>query len=193
MSYKQAEEFDEFFADWFYGEGFPTYEVNWSQAGDSLSLLINQSTSHPSVEFYEMPIEIQIQGENQEITARLEHLFSGQEFQLQVPFTVNRVIFDPNYRIISGRNVVTSSEDYSDFRHQTQIYPNPGQDKVIVNWEEVDWKEIEILSLSGEVVWSSSDIEVPLEILTEDIPNGTYLILLRNSKYSLSKKLIIQK
>ena len=47
----------EFFADWYVGEGYPIYKIRWSQNMDNtVTVEVNQTTSHPSVPFFEMPI-----------------------------------------------------------------------------------------------------------------------------------------
>ena len=49
----------EYFKDWFLGEGFPSYSLIWSQdPGNSLTLTVNQTQSHASVDFFEMPLPI---------------------------------------------------------------------------------------------------------------------------------------
>ena len=55
---------DNFFNDWFYGEGHPTYRVEAKQIGGYLDITVSQSTSNPaSVDFFEMPIPVYFSGE----------------------------------------------------------------------------------------------------------------------------------
>jgi len=52
---------DEFFDDWFYGEGWPTYNIKWSVdagCGDKLRVEISQTQSAGEDIFYEMPVPI---------------------------------------------------------------------------------------------------------------------------------------
>ena len=51
---------EEFMEDWFYGEGHPSYRIVWEWVDDELILRINQSTSHPSVDFFEATLPIQV-------------------------------------------------------------------------------------------------------------------------------------
>ena len=49
-----AEDVTEFFNDWIYGEGYPSYEINWSHNSQgNLNLEVSQSQSHSSVDFFE--------------------------------------------------------------------------------------------------------------------------------------------
>ena len=55
--------FREFFNDWIYGEGYPTYEVAYQQmTNDELRMSINQEQSDPSVDFFEMHLPIRVFG-----------------------------------------------------------------------------------------------------------------------------------
>ena len=55
--------FTEFFNDWLYGEGYPTYNLKYRR-GEANSLLIqlSQQTSDPSVDFFEMHVPIRAYG-----------------------------------------------------------------------------------------------------------------------------------
>src|SRR5690606_301218 len=74
-----------FFAQWIYGQGHPTYQVSWGQNGNNVTITVNQTQSHPSVSFYEMPIEIRLEGAWQDTTVRLNHTSNGQVFNVTVP------------------------------------------------------------------------------------------------------------
>ncbi|HSD14479.1 MAG TPA: M1 family metallopeptidase, partial [Flavobacterium sp.] len=52
-------DFTEFFNDWIYKEGYPTYHITAQNWGAGLAkITISQSTSHASVPFFEMPVPI---------------------------------------------------------------------------------------------------------------------------------------
>ena len=51
----------EFFDDWFYGQGYPSYNVQWTQIGsDYVKINMSQTTSHPSVSFFALPVALTI-------------------------------------------------------------------------------------------------------------------------------------
>jgi aminopeptidase N len=61
---ESGENLDEFFNDWFYGEGYPSYQLEWTNQGSSVNIKLNQTPSHPSVEFFEMPVPVKVSGSN---------------------------------------------------------------------------------------------------------------------------------
>ncbi|MEL6133837.1 MAG: M1 family metallopeptidase [Bacteroidota bacterium] len=100
---------DEFFADWIYGQGYPSYDLNWQRRSDTLFITLHQTQSHVSVDFFEMDIPLQIVGwGGEEQMVRVTHTQSGQVFAVPVDFAVQEVVFDPERWILSRDNVVTS-------------------------------------------------------------------------------------
>ena len=85
----------EFFNDWYYGEGHPSYQVAWGQTGNNATFTINQTQSNASVSFYEMPIPVYVKGQGMDTTYVFDHQFSGETFNVTVPFTIDSVFFDP--------------------------------------------------------------------------------------------------
>ena len=53
----------EFFNDWLYGEGYPTYTIEWSQPSQNLArFVINQTQSHWTVDFFESKVTLKLNG-----------------------------------------------------------------------------------------------------------------------------------
>jgi aminopeptidase N len=46
----------EFFNDWVYNQGYPSYNINGKQRCKSSLITVNQTQSNASVSFFEMPI-----------------------------------------------------------------------------------------------------------------------------------------
>ena len=61
------EDVTEFFGDWIYGEGYPSYQISWSHNSQgNLNLEVSQSQSHSSVDFFEGPITLKLIGSDNE-------------------------------------------------------------------------------------------------------------------------------
>src|SRR4030095_10033432 len=47
----------EFFSDWFFNQGHPSYTVRWNQDNNNKAIIsVSQTTSHSSVNYFEMPL-----------------------------------------------------------------------------------------------------------------------------------------
>lgn len=118
-----------FMQDWFTGEGHPTYTVQWAQdAGGDVSIQLDQTTSHPSVGFFEMPVPIRFKNDLQDSTVVLDHTFSGQSFSFHLPFQADSAFFDPELWIVSGSNLVTRVPEVLNGADALLLFPNPVND-----------------------------------------------------------------
>lgn len=120
----------EFFNDWVYNQGYPTYTItaqNWG-AGQA-KIVVNQAQSHSSVSFFEMPLPIRLLGAGGEILDTvLDNTTNGQEFIVNVPFAVTGVQFDIEKDIISKNNTATLATASYTLNDVISIYPNPAND-----------------------------------------------------------------
>lgn len=70
--------------------------------------MLNQTTSHTSVSFYDLPVEIKITGTlnsaTTDTTILLNHFNSGQKFDFQTNMKILSVAIDPNLWLISKKN-----------------------------------------------------------------------------------------
>ena len=113
---------DELFNDWFYGEGYPSYTTIWEQNGDNLELLIQQTSSHSSVSFYEMPIEYHIISENSDTTlVRVENTHNDQTIDLQFSERIKKIEFNPFLNVLSKNNFISKKTKIGEL----EVYPNP--------------------------------------------------------------------
>ncbi len=95
----------EFFKDWIYGQGWPSYHVQWYKNKNGfINLKVNQSQSHPSVSFYEMPIRVQFKNATQDSTIIIDVQQQGQLYATKLNFTPDTVLVDPEMWVLSKHN-----------------------------------------------------------------------------------------
>jgi aminopeptidase N len=167
----------EFFNDWFYGEGYPSYQIVWNQNGSEVNFRVEQTQSHPSVSFYEMPIPIYISGQGMDTTLVFEHTFSGQHFQANVPFIVDSIVFDPELWILSKNNtVVVGIEEYLN-ESNVDVYPNPTKDIITIQAQHTI-KNINVLDVLGNQLQIKEVFQDANKRLINlsNLKNGIYII-----------------
>ncbi|QHI37259.1 Aminopeptidase N [Kordia antarctica] len=105
---ESGEDLNEFFNDWIYGEGYPSYDVAWYQSEESeVSIKVNQEQSNRKVDYFEMNVPFLVigqQGEEKIIT--LDNTFNGQEFTIVVDFEIAEIIMDSKFDLISKNNTI---------------------------------------------------------------------------------------
>jgi len=173
----------EFFKDWYYGQGHPSYQVRWSPTATGVSIKVGQTTSNSSVAFFEMPIPIRVSGAGKDSLLRLEHAATGQIFNVVLPFKVEQVRFDPDLRLISANNTVTfvvgNTEISEKFAQSIVVSPNPVTNTlhiVVANATHAVQK-IEIMDAQGKMMETLLLPKDNTTIDTQNWPPGAYQIL----------------
>jgi aminopeptidase N len=180
---------DEFFNDWVYNQGYPTYTItaqNWG-AGQA-KITVNQTQSDPSVTYFEMPLEIRLSGAGaatQDVV--INHTSNGQEFIVSVPFVVTGVTFDPNKHIISRNNVATLAHETFDLDQTISVYPNPANDELhIMMPTSVQLEKVEIYNTLGQLVGQKLDHDFSIS----ELASGIHLLKITTSEGVIHKNFI---
>ncbi|MFL9844202.1 M1 family aminopeptidase [Flavobacterium rhizosphaerae] len=117
----------EFFNDWVYNQGYPTYNITVVNNGfGNVLVTINQTQSDPSVSFFEMPVSLRFASANGNIYETIvDNTFNGQQFTISLPFSdYSEVLVNYNFDIICAENTVTLGTD-STLLNGVTLYPNP--------------------------------------------------------------------
>jgi aminopeptidase N len=123
---------DYFFNEWFYGQGYPSYHVQWSQLDNNfVRIKINQVTSNPSVKFFELPVALQFKNANQQKTIVVNNKSNGEVFIRDIGFAADTVIIDPDYWLITANNTSEKSEENA--QNKVDIFPLPFLNQFYIN------------------------------------------------------------
>jgi len=171
----------EFFSDWFYGEGFPTYQISYAQKGDGVTVRLNQRPSHSSVDFYEMPVPIRLVGQASDTVVVLENVIQNQTYFLPINFLVDAVEFDPDQWLLSQSEVVVDPSLQSDESPSVLAYPNPSSSDFRFFFTlppgEIDF--LEIYDINGKLckkLQPPGGISNGFRVDIGDLESGVYVV-----------------
>ena len=189
-----GQDLKEFFADWFYGQGYPSYHLLWDYHNGKFFLIANQSTSHTSVDFFEMPLPIRLVGDTQDTLIRVEHTQYGQLFEVPLSWEVKSVHFDPDYWIVSAGNTVTMSPIDSALSQalakQIALRPNPGNNslEVAIVGNRLWIERVRVFDASGQLIDDRSTGHSMVEKWdASSWPAGSYLIFVQTGEGLVTK------
>ncbi len=118
----------QFFQQWFEGEGFPSYTVQWNSFGSSrVRIKLNQTTSHPSVSFFAMPVPLLFKNANQQKLITVHNNSNGEIFMENIGFIPDTVMVDPELWLISKNNTTIKTTAEPGIA-EISIFPNPLSD-----------------------------------------------------------------
>jgi len=183
-----GKDFTEFFNDWIYGQGHPTYDIRWKQVGNQVTFKASQTQSHSSVNFFEMPLPIKVTGTGgQTAFFALNNTSNNQYFTETVSFPIANVQFNYEYQILERNSTVTQDSSLStvDFKaEELNIYPNPAKAELFILGLKKE-TEYQIFTADGRLVKKGkTDKQIDISLLGK----GVYFITVVNSNFKFVKE-----
>ncbi|MBC7511029.1 MAG: T9SS type A sorting domain-containing protein [Ferruginibacter sp.] len=94
-----------FFAQWYTGQGYPSYQVKWNVLDNNcVNIKLSQTTSHPSVSFFKLPVALKFKNATQEKTVVLDNNVNGETYIRSLGFIADTVFVDPEAWLVTRNN-----------------------------------------------------------------------------------------
>jgi aminopeptidase N len=140
MDFKQVLEetsgmdFTAFFDQWYFGEGYPIYQVNWEQQDQVVTLRSVQTTSSERTTLFRMPMEYRLFFPGGDTTVRVYHLASEEIYTIPVKHTIDSIQVDPDNWVLNGVTAVQAGRQKMGAGEVFSIYPNPNNGSFTFKW-----------------------------------------------------------
>ncbi len=185
---------EEFLNDWYYGQGYPIYTINYIQDIDNnVVVKISQNQSHPSVDYFEMMVPIMFYGANNDTTILFDNISEGLSHFVALDFEITKAEFDPEKDIISGGSIISENSNEHN-RNLTSIQPNPAKNKItLTTTREIGAHGVLIYNLHGEFVkkyYPPQNTFYQYEINIDNLNNGVYLMKIDIGGEFITKKFV---
>lgn len=186
-----------FFKDWFKGQGYPSYNVQWTQIGrEYVNITMNQTTSHNSVDFFELPVALKFKNATQEKTIVVDNKTNGETFLKNIGFIADTVLIDPEYWLVTRNNVSAKVPDPLAGQNIVKVFPNPVGDHFYIYLRKMTASGINInlFNAAGQRVYTRTVSLVNggdyLEIPSAHLPKGVYFLKIEAGDFKFVKKLL---
>lgn len=186
-----------FFKDWFKGQGYPSYNVQWTQIGrEYVNITMNQTTSHNSVDFFELPVALKFKNATQEKTIVVDNKTNGETFLKNIGFIADTVLIDPEYWLVTRNNVSAKVPDPLAGQNIVKVFPNPVGDHFYIYLRKMTASGINInlFNAAGQRVYTRTVSLVNggdyLEIPSAHLPKGDYFLKIEAGDFKFVKKLL---
>ena len=192
LSTYTGRDFTDFFNDWIYGEGYPSYQIKWNQntASKKLTFQVGQTRSNASVSFFELPLPIRVSGSSgQTAYLVLNHTSNNQYFTQDVNFVVTNVNFNYDKQIITKGSTVTKDNNLAMndmIQKNISVYPNPAKSFIKIAGLEKS-TDYEIFSIDGKLI-KKGTANPDSEISISTFVRGTYILKFNNQSFKIIKE-----
>jgi aminopeptidase N len=185
----------EFFNDYIYGQGYPSFDVTSTQQDFTgrVQVTIKQTQSHPSVSFFETPVPVKLINKRTGKDTTFVFNLTQNNQSFTVTFSrdignIDSVAFDPELWLLSKNNttkaVILGATQEIDNQWITQLAPNPATNNLTVNFksEKSEKTSIEIVNELGQIIVKNSidanygDNSTTFNI--NNLPKGFYILKL---------------
>lgn len=173
-------DFTDYFTQWYYGEGYPTYNIQWSQQANNVGFILNQTTSMSAVTpFFKLPLELKFAWTGGDTTLRFDNTVNNQLFNVTIPHVIQSIQIDPNNWIVNkvGSILLNTSENV--WENEINIYPNPVIDYLNIDIpEDYSSKNItfSIVDITGKQLKEITPEKKALSVDLRGLQNGIYFI-----------------
>jgi hypothetical protein len=188
-----------FFRDWVFGQGYPSYKATCIQnANNWIKIRLAQTTSHISVPFFAMPVELRLKGKSGEMRTTLEHATNDQEFWIDPGFAVDSVFIDPDLWILTNNKSATVSRSDAGI-NEIRLFPNPATNTAYVQISNPTDRlyEITLFNMIGQILYktqrNAAGNDEMIQLPLRNHPKGMYLVKVSaNGTERMVKKLLIR-
>jgi aminopeptidase N len=178
---------NDFFNEWYFGEGYPTYSLKWNQSGQDVAIEISHTTSKPSITpTFTNPLAIRFARQGQVDTVVRFDIHSNQDqFSIynlgQLTGSIN---IDPSNWIMNQIGTISQDPNVNvgfaaiSASKEIQIYPNPSQGNVQVKNLPNGLHKMDVLTTSGQLIYTKN-VTNSEHIRLNDLNTGTYILHIR--------------
>lgn len=191
-----GDSYENFLNEWIYGEGYPEYDVKWSQNGNVLSVSVDQIPSSFTTPNFSICLPIRFDIDGIPIIYKIDPNIAVNTFT--VDGNVSNGVLDPEMWILKSPSssiveVPTVGITENNIL-EIKSYPNPAKETWHVYFNQViDNGNIQLIDLSGKIVKelainNNSELAIPVT----DLKAGIYTYRISNEKLEQKGSLVIQ-
>jgi aminopeptidase N len=172
--------FTDFFNQWYYGEGYPTFNLKWNQHNDTLIISSNQTTSTSVTTLFKTHFDVRINYPTGDSLIRLYQGSNDETYKIYFPHTVSSVEIDPYFWLIQ-ENSITSGIIKKNNSNLFSVFPNPANDRITISLKPGNILKntfISMYNIEGQLILQQQIRACKTEFNISGFAKGVYVIKL---------------
>lgn len=186
-----------FFNEWYFGEGFPTYSVEYDFLGSDVLIKVSQNTSSPATTLFTNPIDLRItrSGGLSDTIVRVDITSNETFVQLTGINNFESIdAIDPLNYVINKFGGITENlnlkvDELAAENNEIIVFPNPTKGQLSVNYDGQKPCQLSVINSKGKQVFKT-EITSNQTIDLSHLKNGQYLIQLEMNRKKVIRKVI---
>lgn len=182
---------DNYFNEWYYGEGYPNYTINCFIKPDSLKIQISHTGVVASTPLFTTPITLKLFTDIKDTLLRFAINSNNETYTIPFQYNLLNVEVDPNKDIIekvSDINILGKNK-FSNCLNAL-VYPNPVIDEFTVELPYFKKYNVSITNTAGMNIWQEEINNKYITINTDKWKEGIYLLNISDDNSNCIKKIV---
>jgi aminopeptidase N len=182
--------FDTFFNQWYFGEGYPILNIYWNQQHDTVSIRIEQEATAPSVTpFFNLLIDFRIDYLGGDTLIQLRHSTPGKILKFVLNKKVYQIIPNPNQKLLVEIGVIIQERD-SDSTSRFAVFPNPSTNEVFIENYDLGLPfVVKLYDSNGALIDQTEGSNAFVTFDVSALASGIYQIVVNRDEYHESYKI----
>ena len=185
----------DYFNQWLFGEGHPTFSGEYFSNGTNLFLKVTHTTSSAFTPLFKTPLEIKCTSPSGDTTIKVEINQNTNTFVIPTTKDITNITFDPNNWLINQNGTVVKNPSLiylniaqSELEYATMVYPNPASDEVVISCDMDKNANYQLRNMQGQVLLQGTIGKVDVSHLS----SGVYLFDIMTQNGKVSRKFVKQ-
>ena len=181
-----------FLNQWYYGNGYPLFDLSWKHVDNVLTVISNQKVSSDSPSFFKTHFDLKIINKNSDTIVRLYQDQPQQVFYIPVSGDVDSVAFDPNEWLLK-KITIDKVPDLPSVDDYFKASPNPFSEEIKVLFRSYPDHDriIKLIASNGKKILElNAKKQIEVSINTKNIMSGAYLLYVLEGKSTYIRKVI---
>jgi len=189
-------DFTRFFNQWYFGEGFPVFDLSWKKDNGYIEILIEHTGSAPVTSLFITDLDVQLIKANAADTLLHLPIRSNRDlFRIKTDGEVTGIEPDPGYYVLKQMKNVAMIRDFptDDSFVQCDTHIKRRKNLTIIFSAKTERNcSVKLTDTNGEKVFAEMTVnrKKELTIPMEQLPNMTYLLYVQNSKNLYIRKIV---
>jgi hypothetical protein len=187
---KTGRNFDTFFEQWYYGEGYPSITVNWKHDTDTLYMYAFLTSSTSITPQFNILTGYKISLNDRDTIFYRRHQANYDEWKINISGNIKSIEVDPeNWLLLTVDSVNSISK--GNLEKRFYLAPNPAKNKISVYFADMmKESKIYVIDSFGKIIFEDRTDAFPYDINLNGYKPGLYFVLVKDREYIYTDKFI---
>ena len=195
VEYMSGEDFTDFFDQWYYGEGYPIYDIVWHQDTENLYISSTQTTSTAVTTLFKMTVPYFLKfTDGTDTTLLLFQDANLDSYTIPISKTIDEIRVDPKQWILHTLHSIVLGIEETESPVYFSLGPNPAKEYVTIYLNHFPGKDfnLQITDLTGRLVLENLISDASNSVNISGLPGGIYIVSLTDGKNLMIRRLVVE-